>query len=318
MLKVPVISANFVRLAEQAVKENHSHIGYLEALLAMESEERDRHAVANRLHGAKLPRMKTLEEFEFARAPQIPAAKIRELAEGGYIMRAEPVVLIGECGTGKTHLATGLCVAACRQKRKVRFTTTANLVNELVEASQQHGVRRVLARWMRYDVIALDEVGYVPLAEIGAEFLFQVIAERAERATLIVTTNLPFSEWTQVFPNLRLCKALLDRITDRAHKGLIKKKFGSNTDVAEAIDKLQTKPDSPGRREILSEELNAVNAAGEPELLRAAQSLLELIKALPQGEQHIQTAQGTGIAQADRGGTATVKIIGSPSKKIDD
>ena len=114
-------------------------------------------------------------------------------------------------------LATGLCVAACRQKRRVRFTTAANLVNELVEAQQQNGVRRVLAKWMRYDVIALDEVGYVPLAEIGAEFLFQVIAERAERATLILTTNLPFSEWTQVFPNPRLCKALLDRITDRAH-----------------------------------------------------------------------------------------------------
>ena len=90
------------------------------------------------------------------------------------------MVLIGECGTGKTHLATGLCVAACRQKRRVRFTTAANLVNELVEAQQHHGVRRVLARWMRYDLIALDEVGYVPLAEIGAEFLFQVIAERAE------------------------------------------------------------------------------------------------------------------------------------------
>ncbi len=117
-------------------------------------------------------------------------------------------MLIGECGTGKTHLATGLCVAACRQKRKVRFTTTANLVNELVEASQQQGIRRVLARWMRYDVIALDEVGYVPLAEIGAEFLFQVIAERAERATLILTTNLPFSEWAQVFPSLRTWRSL--------------------------------------------------------------------------------------------------------------
>jgi len=142
---------------------------------------------------------------------------IREIGSLERYERPLPVVLIGECGTGKTHLATGLCVAACRQKRRVRFTTAANLVNELVEASQHHGVRRVLARWMRYDVIALDEVGYVPLAEIGAEFLFQVIAERAERATLIVTTNLPFSEWTQVFPNPRLCKALLDRVTDRAH-----------------------------------------------------------------------------------------------------
>gem|GEM_PF-761551 len=184
---------------------------------AKKAEERDRHAVEKRIHDARLPRMKTLEEFDFNQAPQIPAAKIRELAEGGYIGRAEPVVLMGECGTGKTHLATGLCVAACRQKRRVRFTTAANLVNELVEAQQHNGVRRVLARWMRYDVIALDEVGYVPLAEIGAEFLFQVIAERAERASMIVTTNLPFSEWTQVFPNPRLCKALLDRITDRAH-----------------------------------------------------------------------------------------------------
>jgi DNA replication protein DnaC len=216
-LRVPVIGANFVPLAEQAIKEKRNHIGYLEALLAMEAEERDRHAVMGRMHDARLPRIKTLEEFDFNQAPHISAPKIRELAEGGYIERAEPVVLMGECGTGKTHLATGLCVAACRQKRRVRFTTAANLVNELVEAQQQNAVRRVLAKWMRYDVIALDEVGYVPLAEIGAEFLFQVIADRAERATLILTTNLPFSEWTQVFPNPRLCKALLDRITDRAH-----------------------------------------------------------------------------------------------------
>ena len=126
-------------------------------------------------------------------------------------------LLIGECGTGKTHLLTGLCVAACRQKRRVRFTTAAGLVNELVEAKHQLQLRRVMARWSRYDLIAIDEVGYVPLAEVGAEFLFQVIAERAERTAVVLTTNLPFSEWTQVIPNARLCKALLDRITDRAH-----------------------------------------------------------------------------------------------------
>ena len=216
-VRMPTIGANFLSLAEQAVKENHSHIRYLEALLAMECEERDRHAIANRIRDAQLPRMKTLEEFDFAQAPQIPAARIRELAEGGYIERSEPVVLIGECGTGKSHLATGLCLAACRQKRRVRFTTAAALVNELVEAKQNNQVRRLMSRWQRYELIALDEVGYVPLADIGAEFLFQVISERAERAALIVTTNLPFSEWTTVFPNPRLCKALLDRITDRAH-----------------------------------------------------------------------------------------------------
>ena len=211
-VRTPAIAANFVSLAEQAVKENHTHIRYLEALLALECEERDRHAIANRIRDAQLPRIKTLEEFDFAQAPLIPAAKIRELAEGGYIERSEPVVLIGECGTGKSHLATGLCLAACRQKRRVRFTTAAALVNELVDAKQNNQVRRLMARWQKY-----DEVGYVPLADIGAEFLFQVIAERAERAALIVTTNLPFSEWTMVFPNPRLCKALLDRVTDRAH-----------------------------------------------------------------------------------------------------
>ena len=199
------------------MKENHSHIRYLEALLAMESEERDRHAIQNRIRDAQLPRMKTLEEFDFGQTPRIPAARVRELAEGGYIDRSEPVVFIGECGTGKTHLASGLCVAACRQKRRVRFTTAAALVNELVEAKQNNQVRRLMARWQRYELIAVDEVGYVPLADIGAEFLFQVISERAERAAIVVTTNLPFSEWTTVFPNPRLCKALLDRITDRAH-----------------------------------------------------------------------------------------------------
>ena len=212
-----MIGANFARVSEEAIKEKRSHIGYLEALLAMETEERDRHAIQRRIQEAKLPRVKTLEEFDFGQAAQISAAKIRELAEGGYIDKAEPVVFLGDCGTGKTHLLTGLCVAACRQKKRVRFTTAANLVNELVEARQHNAVKRVLSRWLRFDVIALDEVGYVPLADIGAEFLFQVIAERAERAAIIVTTNLPFSEWTQVFPNARLCKALLDRITDRAH-----------------------------------------------------------------------------------------------------
>jgi DNA replication protein DnaC len=127
------------------------------------------------------------------------------------------VVLIGECGTGKSHLATGLCLAACRQKRRVRFTTAAALVNELVEARLNNQVRRAMAKWQKYELIALDEVGYVPLADVGAEFLFQVISDRAEKTALIVTTNLPFSEWTTVFPNPRLCKALLDRITDRAH-----------------------------------------------------------------------------------------------------
>jgi DNA replication protein DnaC len=216
-LHLPTIGAQFAKLAEAAEREHLGYLGYLEALLQAEIEEREQNTIARRIREAHLPKLKTLEEFDFSKAPLISATKIRELAEGGYIERAEPVVFIGECGTGKTHLLSGLCVAACRQNKRVRFTTAAGLVNELVDAKQQLQLRRVLARWERYDLIAIDEVGYVPLAEVGAEFLFQVIADRAEKAAVILTTNLPFSEWTQVIPNARLCKALLDRITDRAH-----------------------------------------------------------------------------------------------------
>jgi DNA replication protein DnaC len=216
-LHMPTIGSQFAGLAVEAVKARQSHTEYLEALLALELEERERRTIERRIQEAHLPRMKTLEDFDFSQASTISAAQIRELAEGGYIDRAEPVVLTGDCGTGKTHLATALCVAACRQKRRVRFTTATALVNEFVEARNENRVGRLLARWFRYDLVAVDEVGYVPLADIGAEFLYQVVSERAERAALIVTTNLSFSEWTQVFANPRLCKAMVDRVTDRAH-----------------------------------------------------------------------------------------------------
>lgn len=217
MLRLPAIAEQCAPMADVAIKQRQTYLRYLEALLAVELEERERNTVARRIKDAKLPRMKTLEEFDFSKAPQVHATRIHELAQGRYIERAEPIILIGDSGTGKTHLLTGLCVAACRQKRRVRFATDAALVDELVEAKQQLQLRRVLARWERYELIAIDEVGYVPMAELGADFLFQVIAERAEKAAVILTTNLPFSEWTQVIPNARLCKALLDRITDRAH-----------------------------------------------------------------------------------------------------
>jgi DNA replication protein DnaC len=217
LLHLPTVAGQCAQLAEQAVRERRTHLGFLEALLQAELEDREQRLVERRIREAHLPRMKTLEEFDFAQCPKVSAQQIHELAEGGYIARAEPIIFIGDSGTGKTHLLTGLAVAACRQKRRVRFATAAALINELVEAKHQLQLGRVLARWARYDLVVLDEVGYVPLAEVGAELLFQVIAERAEKAAVIVTTNLPFSEWTQVVPNSRLCKALVDRITDRAH-----------------------------------------------------------------------------------------------------
>ncbi len=217
LLRLPTIAAQFEAMAADAARQGQTHTRYLEALFGAELDEREQRAIGRRMRDARLPRMKTLEEFDFATSGQVSAQRIGELSGGGYIERGEPVVLIGDCGTGKTHLATGLCVAAARQKRKVRFTTATGLINELVEAQHRQVLGRALQRWAGFDLIAIDEVGYVPFAEVGAELLYQVISDRAERAALIVTTNLPFSEWTQVFPNTRLCKAVLDRVTDRAH-----------------------------------------------------------------------------------------------------
>lgn len=216
-LKLPTVATSFERLAGEAARENQSHVSFLSAVFAAELEERERRAIDRRIREAKLPRMKTLEEFDFSKAPTVSPTLMRELTDGGYIERTEPVILIGDPGTGKTHLATALCVAACGQRRRVRFTTAAALVNELVEAQHHNGLGRALARWARYEVIAIDEVGYVPFTEVSAELVYQVLSDRAERATVILTTNLPFSEWTSVFPQARLCKAILDRVTDQAH-----------------------------------------------------------------------------------------------------
>src|SRR3954470_24129776 len=155
-LRMPTIGTQFAGLADAAVREGQSHVGYLEALLAAEMEERESRAIARLLHEAKLPRMKTLDGFEFDRSA-VSAAHLRTLADGDYVSRAEPVLLVGEAGTGKTHLATGLCVAACRQRRRVRFTTATALVNELAEAAHANQLSRALGRWERLDLICIDE-----------------------------------------------------------------------------------------------------------------------------------------------------------------
>jgi DNA replication protein DnaC len=173
--------------------------------------------VTRRIKEARFPVVKTLEEFDFAAAPHISAAGVKKLSEGQYLERKEPVVLTGETGTGKSHLAVALAVAACRQRKRVRFTTAAELVTEMIEAQSQMQLTRMRNRWMRYELVVLDELGYVVMPDAAAELLFQVIAGRAEQAAIIVTTNLPFSEWPAKIPNARLCKAMLDRLTDRAH-----------------------------------------------------------------------------------------------------
>ena len=216
-LRLSTIGGQFLQVAEQAIRQKQSHLSYLEALLEAEVEERDRNAVARRIKEAHFPKVKTLEEFTFSDAPHIPVALVQNLAEGGYLNRSEPIIFLGETGTGKTHLATGLAVEACRQRKRVRFTTAAQLVNALTEAKNKSELNRVTNRWTQYELIVIDEMAYVAMPEAAAELLFQIIAGRAERAAVIVTTNLPFSEWTTMFPNARLCKAMLDRLTDQAH-----------------------------------------------------------------------------------------------------
>jgi DNA replication protein DnaC len=206
-LYLTTMAGQFANLAEEAVRKKQSHLSYLEVLLEAEIEERDRRAVTRRIKEAHFPAVKTLEEFDFPAAPHIPVALIKKLSEGEYLERKEPIVLIGETGTGKSHLAVALAVAACRQRKRVRFTTAAELVTEMIEAQSQLQLTRVRNRWMRYELVVLDELGYVVMPDAAAELLFQVIAGRAEQAAIIVTTNLPFSEWPAKIPNARLCKA---------------------------------------------------------------------------------------------------------------
>jgi DNA replication protein DnaC len=216
-LKLPTVRRRFQALAEEALREQQTPVAYLAALLEAEITERAERRERRRLIEARFPVIKNLEEFRFQDNPKIPQATIAALAQGSWIDDRESVILIGESGTGKTMLATALAVCACQQGRRVRFTTLAALANELQEAESKRELARVIARYARTELVVLDELGYLALPDGAAELVFQVISERNERASLIVTTNLPFGEWTKVFPDARLAKAVVDRITHRAH-----------------------------------------------------------------------------------------------------
>jgi len=216
-LKLPTVRRRFRALAEEALREQQTPVAYLAALLEAETTERSERREKRRLLDARFPLLKHLEDFRFDDNPKIPQATIAALAEGSWIDDRESVILIGESGTGKTMLATALAVRACQQGRRVRFTTLAGLANELQEADSRRELGRVVARYARIELLVLDELGYLKLPDGAAELIFQVISERNERASMIVTTNLPFGEWTKVFPDARLAKAVVDRITHRAH-----------------------------------------------------------------------------------------------------
>ncbi len=216
-LRLPTIRRDAARLAEEAARQDQDHLAYLEQLLQTELDERSERRAQRRKKEACFPLIKTLQGFDFTRNPSLPIALIRKLAQGDYIDNAECVMFIGDPGTGKTHLATALGVAAAEQGRKVRFVTAGRLANELIEARDALELSRVIARYARLDLLILDELGYLPLTKTDAELLFQVLSERTELRSIVITTNLPFAEWTTVFPDARLCRAIIDRLTHHAH-----------------------------------------------------------------------------------------------------
>jgi len=193
-LHLPAIRSRFRQLAAEAAREQQTPLAYLAALLEAEVQERSGRRERRRLLDARFPLIKRLQEFRFQDNPKVPQATIAALAEGSWIDDREQAILIGESGTGKTHLATALGVCACQQGRRVRFTTLAGLATELQEADSRRELGRVIGRYTRTELVILDELGYLGLPEGAAELVFQVISERNERGSLIVTTNLPFGK----------------------------------------------------------------------------------------------------------------------------
>lgn len=216
-LRLPTVRSQAPSMTERAARERLSYRCFLAEILAAEVDDRDARKRERRIAEARFPRLKRLSEFELGAAPTIGPAVLATLATGSWIDAGEPVVLLGDSGTGKTHILIGLGMAACEQGRRVRYVTAAALVNELAEAADERTLSRVVARYGRLDLLCLDELGYLHLDARGAELLFQVLTEREERASIAVATNAPFSEWGQTFTDPRLAAAVVDRLTFHAH-----------------------------------------------------------------------------------------------------
>jgi DNA replication protein DnaC len=216
-LHLPTVRDEAGRLAALAAKERLTHRAYLAEILTAEVDERDGRRRARRVVEARFPRVKRLAEFDCSANPNVNPATLATLAAGAFIDAGNPLCLIGDSGTGKSHLLIGTGIAACEAGRRVRYVTCAALVNELVEAADDRVLSRTVGRYGRLDLLCLDELGYVHLDPRGAELLFQVITEREERASVACASNASFSDWGATFTDPRLAAAVVDRLTFRAN-----------------------------------------------------------------------------------------------------
>jgi DNA replication protein DnaC len=216
-LKLPTMLRDYASMASVCSKERTDYPTYLLRLAERELLDREQRAAERRIKAAKFPVLKTLETFDFTAQSSINEALVRELMTGEYVDRRENVLLVGNSGTGKTHLATAFAFNSCGQGRRVRFFTVTALVTSLLEAREERKLDRLLKQLERHQLLVLDELGYVPFGKAGAELLFEVVSRAYERQSLIVTTNLPFENWTEVLGSERLTGALLDRLTHRVH-----------------------------------------------------------------------------------------------------